>query len=115
MTRLLRWLGRGVYPAFLPLEGPPAAGAERFLEDLWRQAPWFVALGHTALALALCALPLFTGRLRLLPNLPQDEREALLGRLLASRWYPLRAAAYAAKGTALISVLRDPESRRVLR
>ncbi len=113
--RALRWLGRGVYPAFLPTEGGIPAGAERYLEDLWRQAPRFVALGHTALALAICCLPPFLlGRLRAFPALPQEDRERMLRGMMGSRWYLLRVAASAAKGAALIAILRDPEARAAL-
>ena len=59
--RVLRWLSRTVYGGCVP----PAAGAvgvERYLEDLWRDAPWPVALGHTLTAVAMCAIPLALGR-----------------------------------------------------
>lgn len=109
---LLRRLARGVYPAFLPAGEAPCGGAERYLEDLWRSAPWFVALGHTVLVALVWVLPPFlAGRARLFPSLPRDEQERMLRRMLASPSYPLRVAGAVCKGAALTATLRDPDAR----
>jgi hypothetical protein len=110
--RGLRWLARGVYPAFLPVDGPVSPSTERYLEDLWREAPWRVALAHTGVVLCICLLPLFLlGRPRLFPALTQEEQSEVLMRMHRSRWYALRLAAAAARTAALLAALRVPEDR----
>jgi choline dehydrogenase-like flavoprotein len=112
MRRLLRWLGATVYPSFGLPGGDAGPGASRFLEDLWREAPWFVALAHTLLALGMLAAPWFALRSwRLLPWLDAEGRAAALGTLLASPVYPIRLAAWAVRGYAMVAVLRDPAQR----
>ena len=107
---VLRWLGRNVYPAFVP-DGA-CAGAERFLEDVWRDAPRRVAFAHTAMAALTCLLPMAMLRtLRPLPFLPAAERERFVARALAAKRYAVRVMAYAMRGNAFVAVLRDPTAR----
>ncbi len=113
--KFLRWLGGSVYPAFVPVEGEGRAGAERYLGDLWRDAPRLVAAGNIALAGFVCVSPLFIlGRPRLLPSLSEADRKRLLSRMMTSRFYLLRVAFQACKGSALIAILREPAARRSL-
>jgi choline dehydrogenase-like flavoprotein len=109
----LRWLSRAVYGGCLPGGAEPAgAGVERYLEDLWRDAPWPVALGHTLTALMMCAAPLALGHgLRPFPALTADEQGTLLARLLQHPWYPARLLAFTVRGNALVAALRDPHAR----
>ena len=116
VKRALRWLGRHAYESWIPRrEDVPASGAERFLEDLWRDAPARVALGHTLMAAATCVLPVVLLRtLRPLPFLTRDEREVFLTRLLHAPVYALRILGYATRGNALVAILREPEARTAL-
>jgi len=92
-----------------------AAGVERYLEDLWRDAPWPVALGHTLTALAMCAVPLALGRtLRPFPSLSSDEQGALVSRMLRHPWYPVRLLGFTVRGNALVAALRDPAARAAI-
>jgi choline dehydrogenase-like flavoprotein len=97
---------------------PPAAGAagvERYLEDLWRDAPWPVALGHTLTAVAMCAIPLALGRtLRPFSSLSSDEQGALVSRMLRHPWYPVRLLGFTVRGNALVAALRDPAARAAI-
>jgi len=112
--RVLRWLSRTVYGGCVP----PAAGAvgvERYLEDLWRDAPWPVALGHTLTAVAMCAVPLALGRtLRPFSSLSSDEQGALVSRMLRHPWYPVRLLGFTVRGNALVAALRDPAARAAI-
>jgi choline dehydrogenase-like flavoprotein len=112
----LQWLSRSVYGGCLPREGaPPETGVERYLEDLWRDAPWPVALGHTLTALIMCAAPLALGRgLRPFPTLTTEAQGAFLTHLLQHPWYPARLLGFTVRGTALVAALRDPAARGAL-
>lgn len=89
-----------------------AGGVERYLEDLWREARWPVALAHTLAALLMCAAPLALGHaLRPFPFLSSDEQGALLARMLRHPWYPVRLLGFTIRGHALVALLRDPVAR----
>jgi len=112
--RVLRWLSRNVYGGCVP-PAAGTAGVERYLEDLWRDAPWPVALGHTLTALAMCAVPLALGRtLRPFPSLSSDEQGALVSRMLRHPWYPVRLLGFTVRGNALVAALRDPAARAAI-
>lgn len=113
MKPILRWLGRGVYPAFLP-GGHMAVyrGAETYLEDLWRDAPPMVALANTLLAAFVAVSPiLVSGKPALLHRMPDSEQDAVLSKMMRSRVYFLRLVVYAVKGNALVAILRDDAAR----
>lgn len=113
--RALRWLSRNVYGGFLPPAVGPATGVERYLEDLWRDAPWPVALGHTLAALVMCALPLALGwTLRPFSFLSSDEQGVFLARVLRHPWYPVRLLGFMVRGNALVAALRDPVARAAI-
>jgi len=112
--RVLRWLSRNVYGGCVP-PAAGAAGVERYLEDLWRDAPWPVALGHTLTALAMCAVPLALGRtLRPFSSLSSDEQGALVSCMLRHPWYPVRLLSFTVRGNALVAALRDPAARAAI-
>ncbi len=116
MRRFLRWLGGGIYPA-LSLRSRPEArrAAEQHFERLWRQAPPVVALVHTLIALAICLLPPFLlGRFRPFSSLAPADQDRMVRRMLGSRLFLLRLLAYAARGQAMVAVLKDPEVRRAV-
>jgi len=112
--RVLRWLSRNVYGGCVP-PAAGTAGVERYLEDLWRDAPWPVALGHTLTAVAMCAIPLALGRtLRPFSSLSSDEQGALVSRMLRHPWYAVRLLGFTVRGNALVAALRDPAARAAI-
>ncbi len=101
MKALLRKLSRSALGAFLPHPAVESSwGTERYLEDLWREAPMPAALALTVASLLI----------RLWPG----DKERAAAQLLGSRIYPLRLMAYALRGHAFVAALRDPAVRRVL-
>ena len=112
----LRWLSRSVYGEWMPAPGEALARAgERYLEDLWRDAPWPVALGATGAAAVISVLPVaLIGTLRLFHSLSRADKDRLALRLLTARAYPLRLLGHAAQAGALVATLRDPAARAVL-
>lgn len=114
-TKILRWLGRGVYTGFVPINPSCTQGAEEYLVDLWRSAPKRVAFVHTALALTVTLLPfLFLRRLKLFPSLLPKEQERMILKMMRSPIYLFRLIAYGVKGHALVAVLRHPQARRMI-
>ena len=86
ICKLLKYLGRHVYGSFLGYQINP--GAELYLEDLWRDAPWFVALTHTGLALLVMLLPLFiVGKFCLFSKLSQKNQEKMQQKMILSKFY----------------------------
>jgi hypothetical protein len=108
------WAGH-VFAALVPVSEGVPPGAETFLEDLWRTAPWRVALSCT-LAVVVIALspPLLLGRPALFHTLSPADRERLLARWARADAYLLRMLLTGVKGQALVAVLRDPACRREL-
>jgi hypothetical protein len=99
----------------VPVVGGVPQGASRFLEDLWRNAPWRVALPSTVGVLAIVLSPPFViRRARLFHRLRPEEQERLLARWMTARLYLLRLLFFAVKSQALVAVLRDDEARRTL-
>jgi hypothetical protein len=112
VQKFLRWLGNHVYGAFFPVEGG-SVGMERYLEDLWHEAPLSVALTHTMLAIFVQFSPiLFIGRFALLSQLKLSERETLQKRILHSKWYLFRLIGYGVRGHAMVAALRHKETRK---
>ncbi len=109
----LRRVGRDVYGAFLPTPDDAMDGADRFLEDLWNDAPPLVALGYTVATAAVWASPFLLLRSRGgIDRLSAADREALLDDLASSRFYVVRGVATATRAAALMAILRDPKARR---
>jgi len=110
-----------VYAGFVPVRDEGAVGervpaeAQRFLDDLWRDAPIRVALATSVGALLVQISPPFLLR-RFTPftRLDADDRERLLERWMNADAYPLRLVFYGVKSMALVAVLRDPEARAAL-
>lgn len=112
VRKLLRRLGSVVYGTFFPVPGQNL-GAERYLEDLWRDAPARVALVHTLLAVfVFFAPPFIVGKLRTLAGLSTNEHEDFQRHLLHSPFYFIRLAGYAVRGHAMVAALRSPDTRR---
>lgn len=113
VSKILRWLGRGVYPSFLPT--PHTAGAETYLEDMWNHTSKKVALLHTGLAMLISLSPFFLlGKLKLFPYLSPKDKQRLQDKLLFSRIYLVRIIGYAVRSHALVAILRDPKAREAL-
>jgi hypothetical protein len=115
VLRVARVWGGSVYAAMVPVTMDIPTGAAGFIEDLWRAAPWRIALPSTlgVLAIALSP-PLLLGRFRLFHQLDAPDQQRLLQRWLRVRLYPLRILFFAVKGQALVAVLRDEHCRAAL-
>ena len=110
----LRWLSREVYGGLVPTT-EPLQGAETYLIDLWKRAPFRVAATHTALAIAVLVLPLFVlGKLRLFPQLSRADKAEMQKRMARSPRYLFRLIFYGVRGHALVASLRDPLGRKSL-
>ena len=108
------WAG-GVYAAIVPVVPHTPGGAAMFLEDLWRSAPWRIALASTVGVLLIAISPaVVVGRFTLFHRLPVDDQERVLQRLMNARLYLVRLLFVAVKGQALVAVLRDEECRKAL-
>ena len=108
------WAG-SVYAAMVPVGAAVPAGAASFLEDLWRAAPWRIALPSTLGVLAIALSPLLVlGRARVFHQLGAADQQRLLQRWLTARPYPLRLLFFAVKSQALVAVLRDRHCRQAL-
>ena len=84
-------------------------GASRFLEDLWKTAPWRVAVPSTVGVLVIALSPAFViRRARLFHQLRPEEQERLLSRWMTARLYLARLLFFAVKSQALVA----PAARR---
>jgi choline dehydrogenase-like flavoprotein len=86
---------------------------ERYLEDMWREAPARAAAALTAAAILVAAwvrLSVFS----VFRADSESRRTDPARRLLDSRFYPVRLLAYALRGHALVAALRDPAARQAL-
>jgi len=98
-----------------PAAEPSAAGVERYLEDLWRDAPWPVALGNALTALAMCAVPLAPGA-----HCGRFPRSRAMSRARSSRaccgipGILVRLLGFTVRGRALVAPLRDPATRAAI-
>ena len=111
----VRGFAAEVYAGFVPVPGGIPEETDRFLDDLWRDAPLRVALATTLGAVAVqCSPPFLLGRPTVFTRLAPGERERLLARLMASDAYLGRLLFYGVKSMALVAVLRDPAVRREL-
>ena len=115
VLRIARVWAGSVYAAMVPVGPGIPTGASGFLEDLWRDAPWRIALPST-LGVLLIALspPLVLGRARGFHRLDGADQQRLLQRWLQARPYPFRLLFFAVKSQALVAVLRDEDCRRTL-
>lgn len=113
LTRLGRRCGGSVYAALVPVDNAIPEAASLFLEDVWRVAPWWVAVGNWVAVLLVCiSPPLVLGRLACFPSLSPDDKERLLQRFSRVRLYPVRLLFSGVKGMALVAVLRDQRIRQ---
>jgi len=115
ITYTLKWMGREVYGAFLPLDAPhKLVGAENYLPDIFRSTTFSVGASHTLLCVAVFFLPVFSRFLRPLGLLTREEKDRFVTRLLTSPLYLFRLIGYGVKGHALVAVLREPVARQAI-
>jgi hypothetical protein len=108
------WAG-SLYAALVPTGDSVPETAKTFLEDVWWQAPWWVALGNTLAVIVVClSPPLLIRRFAVFPSLSRAEKEACLQRFASVRCYPARVLFSGVKGMALVALLRDAQIRRTL-
>ena len=128
--RVTRWLSLGlargvsaaargfagdVYAAFVPVGEQTPEETQRFLDDLWRDAPIRVALATSVGALVVQLSPLLVLRkFTVFTRLDRDERERVMTRLMTADAYVVRLLFYGVKSMALVAVLRAPDTRREL-